>query len=122
MLVPDWLVKQAQQFPDKIALVDLFSERHVSYAELEAGASRCAEFLRDQWGVQPGERVAVLAHNSAEYVELLYACGKIGAIMVCLNWRLSVDELRGIVDDARPCAIVFGPEFDQTGIALADIF
>jgi len=120
MLIPDWLAKQARQFPDNTALVDLFSGRRVSYAELNDGASRCAEFLRDQWGIQAGERVAVLAHNSAEYVELLYGCGKIGAIMVCLNWRLSVDELRGIVDDAQPSAMVFGPEFEPAGMALAD--
>lgn len=122
MLIPDWLVKQAQQFPDKTALVDLFSGRSISYAELEQRASRCAEFLRDQWGIKAGARVAVLAHNSAEYVELLYACGKIGALMVCLNWRLSLDELRGIVADAQPRAIVFGSEFEQTGLVLAEAF
>lgn len=122
MLVPDWLVKQAQQFPAKTALVDLFSGRSVTYAQLNEGASRCAEFLRDQWGVRAGDRVAVLAHNSAEYVELLYGCGKIGAIMVCLNWRLSVEELQGIVADAQPVALIFGPEFDQAGLALADAF
>lgn len=122
MLIPDWLVKQAQQFPDKTALVDLFSARRVSYAQLNECASRCAEVLRDQWGLKAGERVAVLAHSSAEYVELLYACGKVGVFMVCLNWRLSVDELRGIVEDAGPSAIVFGAEFEQTGLALADAF
>ena len=122
MLIPDWLVKQAQQFPDKTALVDLFSGRKVSYAQLNEQASRCAEFLRDQWGLKAGERIAVLAHSSAEYVELLYACGKLGVVMVCLNWRLSVDELRGIVEDARPCAMVFGTEFEQAGLALADAF
>lgn len=122
MLIPDWLVKQAQHFPDKTALVDLFSGRSVSYAQLNERASRCAEFLCDQWGLKAGDRVAVLAHNSAEYVELLYACAKLGIVMVCLNWRLSVDELRGIVEDAQPGAIVFGTEFEQAGLVLADAF
>jgi len=122
VLIPDWLVKHAQQFPEKTALVDLFSGRKVSYAELNERASRCAEFLRDGWGIKAGERVAVLAHSSAEYVELLYACGKIGALMVCLNWRLSLDELRGIVEDAQPCALVFGDEFEANGMALAKAF
>ncbi len=122
MLIPDWLVKHAQQFPEKTALVDLFSGRKVSYAELEERASRCAEFLRGRWGVKAGDRVAVLAHSSAEYVELLYACGKIGAFMVCLNWRLSPEELRGIVEDAKPSVFIFGVEFEQTGMALAEEF
>src|ERR1035437_2836476 len=108
MLIPDWLARQAQQFPDKMALVDLFSGRDVSYAQLNDRANRCAEFLRDQWGLKPGDRVAVLAHNSAEYVELLYGCGKVGLILVCLNWRLSVDELRSILEDAQPGAMIFG--------------
>ena len=122
MLVPDWLVKHAHQFPDKTALTDLFSGRSVSYGQLEERASRFAEFLRDEWRIEAGERVAVLAHNSAEYVEMLYGCGKVGAIMVCLNWRLSVDELRGIVADAQPAAIVTGPEFEEAAVALADAF
>jgi fatty-acyl-CoA synthase len=122
MLIPDWLVKQSQQFPHKTALVDLFSGRSVSYVELDQRASGCAEFFRDQWGIEAGERIAVLAHSSAEYVELLYACGKLGVVMVCLNWRLSTGELRGILENAQPAAIVFGAEFEQTGLALADAF
>ena len=122
MLIPDWLVKHAQQFPDKTALVDLHSGRQVGYAELNQRASRCAEFLRDQWALKAGDCIAVLAHSSAEYVELLYACGKLGVIMICLNWRLSLDELRGIVEDAQPGAIVVGAEFERTGLALADAF
>ena len=120
MLIPDWLAKHAAQFPRKVALVDLHSGRSVTYAQLNERASRFAEFLRERWQIKPGERVAVLAHSSSDYVEMLYGCGKIGAIMVCLNWRLALPELNGIVADAEPAAIVWGEEFEQTGLALAD--
>ncbi|MBI4985742.1 MAG: long-chain fatty acid--CoA ligase [Rhodocyclales bacterium] len=120
MQIPDWLVKHARQFPDKTALVDLYDGRRVSYAQLNERACRFAEFLRERWQIKPGDRVAVLAHSSSDYVEMLYGCGKIGAVMVCLNWRLSVDELKGIAEDAQPAALVWGAEFDQTGTALAD--
>jgi len=120
MQIPDWLVKHARQFPDKTALVDLYDGRRVSYAQLNERACRFAEFLRERWQIKPGDRVAVLAHSSSDYVEMLYGCGKIGAVMVCLNWRLSVDELKGIVADAQPAALVWGAEFDPTGTALAD--
>jgi fatty-acyl-CoA synthase len=120
MLIPDWLVKHARQFPQKVALVDLHSDRSVTYAQLDERASRLAEFLRERWQIQPGERVAVLAHSSSDYVEMLYACGKIGAIMVCLNWRLALAELIGIAADAEPMALIWGEEFDLTGIALAE--
>jgi fatty-acyl-CoA synthase len=120
MLIPDWLVKHAAQFPQQVALVDLYSARSVTYAQLNERASRFAEFMRERWQIKPGDRVAVLAHSSSDYVEMLYGCGKIGAIMVCLNWRLALTELAGIAADAEPAAIVWGEEFDQTGAALAE--
>lgn len=122
MQVPDWLVKHARQFPDKTALVDLYSGRRVSYAALNERASRFAEFLRERWQVKSGDTVAVLAHSSSDYVEMLYGCGKLGAVMICLNWRLSVDEHRGVLADAKPAALIWGEEFDAAGIALADAF
>jgi len=122
MQVPDWLVKHARQFPAKTALVDLHSGRQISYAQLNERASRFAEFLEQNWQVKPGDRVAVLAHSSSDYVEMLYGCGKLGAVMICLNWRLSVDELKGVLADAQPAALIWGEEFDQAGVALAEIF
>jgi len=120
MQVPDYLVKHARQFPAKTALVDLHSGRRVSYSQLNERASRFAEFLRDRWQVKPGDRVALLAHSSSDYVEMLYGCGKIGAVVICLNWRLSVDELKGVLGDAQPVALVWGEEFDVAGTALVD--
>ena len=87
MLIPDWLARHARQFPDKTALVDLHSGRRVSYARLDERAGRFAEFLRERWRIESGDRVAVLAHSSTDYVEMLYGCGKLGAVMICLNWR-----------------------------------
>jgi fatty-acyl-CoA synthase len=51
---------------------------------------------------------------------MLYGCGKIGAVVICLNWRLSVDELKGVLGDAQPVALVWGEEFDVAGTALVD--
>ncbi len=122
MQVPDYLAKHARQFPVKTALVDLHTGRRVSYAQLNQRASRFAEFMRERWQIQPGDRVAVLAHSSSDYVEMLYGCGKLGAVMICLNWRLSVDEHKSVLADATPSALVWGEEFDAAGIALADAF
>ncbi|BDU73690.1 acyl-CoA synthetase [Mesoterricola silvestris] len=122
MLIPDWLHRQAQQFPDHTALEDLHSGRTFSYLELDRRASRCAHFFRDRWRLRPGDRVALLAHNSAEYVEILYGCAKAGLILVGLNWRLSLDELKAIVDDAKPAALVYGLEFTAGGEALVAAF
>ena len=89
----DWLAKQAEMRPDKVALIDVATDRSFTYAEFHLRASRFAEFLRDEWRVRPGERVALLANNSSDYFEILWGCAKAGVVLVCLNWRLAVPEL-----------------------------
>lgn len=111
MYVIDWAAKGAANYPDKTALVDLATGRRVSYRQFNARASRFALYLRDTWGLRPGDRVAVLASNSSDYFEMLYGCAKLGAVMVCLNWRLSARENLAVLDDASPRALVFSAEF-----------
>ncbi len=50
-------------------------------------------------GIAKGDRVALLAPNCPEYFELQFACGRLGAIMLPLNWRLTVPELEYILGD-----------------------
>lgn len=57
-------------------------------------------------GVGPGERIAVIGQNCGEYVFLLGAAARLGAILVPINWRLSDDEVRYILTDAAPKVIV----------------
>ena len=79
-----------------------------TFGELDALSSRSAQALRDE-GVQAGDRVAVLTKNCAEFCELLFACSKVGAILVGLNWRLAAMEIAAIVKDASPAVVIVGP-------------
>lgn len=116
----DWLDKQARLFPQKTALVDAASGSRLTYPQFNRRASQCAEFLRDHWRIQPGDRVALLAHNSSDYFEILYGCAKIGAILVCLNWRLAVPELAFVIEDAQPSALIYDEEFAEPAAILAE--
>ncbi len=116
----DWLAKQADIRPEKTALVDAATGRCYTYAGFHTRASRCAEFLRDEWGVQPGERVALLAYNSSDYFEILWACAKMGAVLVCLNWRLAVPELEFIMRDSTPVALIYDPPFAPAAASLKE--
>lgn len=118
MYVIDCLHKQALHRPDKIALVDVASGREVSYRQFNERASRFAEYLLARGDLPPGGRVAVLAHNSSDYLELLYGCAKAGMVMVCLNWRLPVAELLPILQDADPVLLVYGQPFAATAQTL----
>ena len=111
MHAADLLSKRAHLTPDREALVELATGRRYTYAELNARANRLANFLRERLGIQPGERVSVLAHNGVTYVDLFYGLAKIGAIFAPLNWRLTARELTYIVNDCEPAVVICGPEF-----------
>ena len=104
-LDPDPLRLWRHTAPDRIAIVDRAADTRVTYGELDAGTARWHALLARQ-GIGHGSRVAVMAENRREVIELLFACGRIGAMLVPLNWRLSVAELARVLADARPTLVV----------------
>ncbi|MEO8578350.1 MAG: AMP-binding protein, partial [Gemmatimonadales bacterium] len=86
--------------PHKVALVDRGRGTRQTYAEMDASADAWASLLRNS-GVGKGDRVAVVAGNRGEVAQLFFACTRIGAALVPLNWRLAPNELRAILAHAR---------------------
>jgi fatty-acyl-CoA synthase len=117
--VTDWLEKRAQLTPDRIALSDTITGEDTLYAAWNARANRTANLL-DALGIRAGDLVSVYASNCAAYLDLLFACGKIGAVLHNLNWRLTVHELRAILADAKPKALVYGHEWSEQAESLRD--
>ncbi|MDF1720973.1 MAG: long-chain fatty acid--CoA ligase [Minwuia sp.] len=117
--VYDWLAHHAVFRGDHLALVDLASDRRFTYIQANERAGRLATFLSRELGVQKGDRVAVLAPNTTDVVEIQFACAKLGAVMVPLNWRLTVSELSFITSDSTPNVIIHGSEFAETAIEVA---
>ena len=112
MPIGDWLVRREMLTPNKVALVDALRDyRKITYREWNRSANRTANFLHARVGVSKGDRVAVLAMNCVEYLDIWFACGKLGAILQTLNWRLTPNELAGLIDDAEPRVLVYGPDF-----------
>ncbi|WP_448575748.1 o-succinylbenzoate--CoA ligase [Thermomicrobium sp.] len=103
MLVPEWLAWRAQTTPDRPALV--WRDRVWSFAALAAAADEAARRLAGL-GVQAGDRVAVLLANRPEFVQLVHAVSRLGAILVPLNVRLTRSELHALLDDAGPRVVV----------------
>ncbi|MGD9100311.1 MAG: long-chain fatty acid--CoA ligase [Anaerolineae bacterium] len=111
MHAADLLSKRAHLTPNREALTEFATGRRYTYAELNARANRLANFMRERLGVQKGDRVSVLAHNSVVYIDLFYGLAKIGAILAPLNWRLVARELTYIVNDCEPKVLLCGPDF-----------
>jgi fatty-acyl-CoA synthase len=111
MFEQELLAERARVTPDKLALICVESGARLTYAELNAGAERAAAMLADR-GIGKGDRFGILAHNSIEYLELFFAAGKSGAIVVPLSTRATDHELNAIIRDSEMTWLYRGPEFE----------
>jgi fatty-acyl-CoA synthase len=117
----DWIAHFGRRTPDKVAAVDLASGRRFTYAQFDARISRLAAHLRDRLGIKRGDRVAVLALNTTDTLEVQFACGRIGAVFLPLNTRLTVPELHYIVGDAAPVLMIHDADLAEVALSVAKL-
>jgi acyl-CoA synthetase (AMP-forming)/AMP-acid ligase II len=110
MNLRDITIRNALLYPDKEALV--FNERRVSHQEFAGRGFRLANALIGL-GLRPQERVAMLAPNCSEYLEVFCACESANLVIVNMNHRLSSPELIQIVLDCEPAALIFHEQFRE---------
>jgi len=110
MNISRWVSHHAEWAPEKEAI--LFEGQTITYDAMEQRIARLAGALVEL-GVEPGDRVAHLGYNSAELLESLFACARIGAMLVTLNWRLTAAEHQFIFGNCTPKAIIADPEFRE---------
>ena len=116
----DCIAHHAIRRPDSVAAVDLATGRQHTYQDFDRRIARLAGSFRSR-GIGPGDRIAVLAPNTTDTFEVQFACGRIGAIFVPLNWRLANPELRAILADCAPAMLVYDLEFADRAGEFGDI-
>ena len=104
-------LKSALRAPTSEALVDIPNQRRIDFASLENRVCRLANGLIDSCHAVKGDRVAVLSKNCIEYMEIFFACARVGLIIQPLNWRLGDDELNRIIEDGNPTVIIHAGEY-----------
>jgi fatty-acyl-CoA synthase len=104
--------------PDKPAII--FESEILSYAGFSARIEQTACALEAEFGVSRGDRVAILSLNRPDYLVLLYACARLGAMLVPLNWRLAVAEQLFILSDAGVKVLVLEQAFTEILPALEE--
>jgi fatty-acyl-CoA synthase len=116
--LPDLIAKRAGLTPDRVALEDAATGRTLTYAALDQRAGRAASLMAAR-GVGEGDRVAILTRNRIAFFETLFACAKLGAILVPLNWRMPPAELDGLIADSAPVLLFHGSVEAEAARALA---
>lgn len=96
----------ARDWPDRIAIE--CGDRKFTYLEMQSRIERLATSL-SEFGLGPGDRVAVVLRNLPEYVETLLACARQGFICVPINRRLSAHEISVVLDHCEAKVVVTEP-------------
>ena len=96
----------------------MFGDEQRTHAELHDRAARLASVLADH-GVVRGDRVALLLHNGFEFVESMLACHQLGACAVPVNFRLAIEEMTFILQDAGAVALIAGEQLAESAATLA---
>jgi fatty-acyl-CoA synthase len=121
MYIGDYLGRRTIYSPDALAIVDAGKnpELRLGFAQMNERANRLANGLRETAGIGQGDRVAMLALDGVEHLDVLFACGKLGAIHTALNWRLHWRELQQILAEVTPTVLVYDDAFQDSVAQLA---
>jgi len=111
LTVGESLLGSVRKYPDKTALV--FEDRSFTFREFNARVNRAAHLLLS-FGLTKGDRVAVLAMNCNELVEVALALGKVGLVAVPVNFRFVEREIEYVVNQPNCRAMFVADEFMAT--------
>jgi len=113
----EWLDQRERLTPANVGLVDLATSTRYTYRELRLRAAALAARLHVDYAIQPGDRVTMLAANAPEYLDAFFACARLGAIFVPLNWRLTPPELATILTDCAPALLLHDTQYHPLAAA-----
>lgn len=115
MTTSDWLTARAYASPDKLALIIM--DKQWTYRQLDGLVNQMASYLTGK-GVRPGDFVAVLLPNSLEYVCLVHALARLGAVLVPLNTRLTAAELQWQIEYAGCKLVLYAAETENKWLTV----
>jgi fatty-acyl-CoA synthase len=121
MIVPfsvsDFIDRAVTVYGERVGVIDepdqpAASLGSLTYAEVAALARRQAAKL-DELGVGPGDRVAIVSHNSARLLTSFFGVTGFGRVLVPVNFRLRPDEVSYIVEHSGARVLLVDPELDE---------
>ena len=118
LTIADFLERSSLVYGDRIGIVDEPDQPAPSLGNLTY--QRIAELTRsyaaalDRLGITPGERVAIVSHNSARLLLALYGVAGSGRVLVPVNFRLSVPEITYIVEHSGASLLLVDPELAES--------
>jgi fatty-acyl-CoA synthase len=128
LTVTDFLDRANAVYGDRVGLIDEPDQPAAPWGALTwaqvAGHARAQAAGLDALGVSPGERVAIVSHNSARLLSSFFGVSGWGRILVPINFRLVAEEVAYIVDHCKASVLLVDPELDEglTGVEVPHRF
>ena len=110
--ISSWIAGHARLSPEHVAI--RFDGSEISYLELERRVALLAGALARRAGIAEGDRVAYLGQNAPELLDVLFACARLGAILVPLSARMPAPELEVVLGNTEPKALLAEGPFADT--------
>ncbi|MCX5814831.1 MAG: AMP-binding protein [Proteobacteria bacterium] len=107
-VIGDIVRLNAKRFPNKKAVI--MEDKYLTFLQLNQQANQLARGLVSM-GLKSGDRVAVLAFNSLEWIIITYALAKCGGVIVPVNFRYKREELIYAINNSESSIVFFGQEF-----------
>ena len=117
----DLVRTNANRFPHSPALQNIETGERYTWTQLDERVGALAGVFVHRFGIGVGDRVLLLAEGDTRTFEVQYACMRIGAIMVPLNWRLALPELVELAVDAAPSLIMFDDVWRDSALKIAGV-
>lgn len=111
--IGDWAGRRALLTPKREAIFDNMTNKRYTFKDLNIRANQLARVLTEN-GISKGDRVAMLSTNRIECVDLFLATGKLGAILVPFNVRLSVTEVVQLIKKTTPSILFYEEKFSDS--------
>ncbi|MGD9053646.1 MAG: AMP-binding protein [Desulfobacterales bacterium] len=108
----DLINRNAISFCDRPAWFEVDDERTPTFSEIKEQVDRLAGGLQ-KLGVEKGDRIGAVGKNSLEFFLLYGAAAALGAIVVPINWRLSVEEAHFNLNDCEPKILFVDADFQE---------
>lgn len=109
----DWFSKWAVYKTDSIAFKVYESGKSYTYSEINKISNYFSRFLRDNFNLDLGKRVAILSENNLAYIILFGVAQKLGITLIPLNYRLATNELDYIISNCDPSLIIYEKKFEE---------
>ena len=118
--IGDWAERRAVLSPNREALFDNIEKNLYTFKDLNLRANKLARVLLNE-GISKGDRVAMFSTNRIESLDLFLATGKIGAILVPFNVRLSIRELEYLIKKTSPSIFFYEPMLEEKALEIKNL-